>query len=356
MGSVWVARHLTLGSPVAIKFMAPEFAAQPAFVARFEREARIAANLQTPHVVHVGDYGIEGSTPYLVMELLQGEDLGERLQREQSLSVQNAARIFTHVAKALRRAHEAGLVHRDLKPSNIFLAFEEEYEIAKILDFGIAKEIRQQEITGLTLTGELLGSPYYMSPEQVRGDKNIDHRSDLWSLGVILYRSLTGELPFSGDKLGTVFAQILVDPPPHASAVPPRRAPPTLLSRSRSPRRHSEARNPSRIRTASGSMLQRRQQAFSKHRAATLTKHQQNEPQKSKRWQTPPTPTRPRRARAESLQAIPWQRGHFMICSRVESSSRQRHMRRAVRRRTDRVEVARCRSRSPPTVRLASPW
>ncbi|AKT38457.1 serine/threonine-protein kinase [Chondromyces crocatus] len=235
MGSVWAGRHVALGSPVAIKFMAAEYAALPTFVGRFEREARIAANLRTPHVVHVGDYGIERGNPYIVMELLQGEDLAARLERVRRIPLHEALRILAQVAKALRKAHEAGLVHRDLKPGNIFLTTVEDEEVVKVLDFGIAKETRRRrgrkdgerrrrgEIAEweLTRTGELLGSPYYMSPEQVRGDKDIDHRSDLWSLGIILFRVLTGELPFAGDDFGSILSRILVDPVPRATSAAP---------------------------------------------------------------------------------------------------------------------------------------
>ncbi|MGK4000032.1 protein kinase domain-containing protein [Sorangium sp. So ce1024] len=221
MGSVWMARHVTLGSLVAVKFMAPALATVPSFVARFEREARIAASLQSPHVVHVQDHGIDGGHPYIVMELLRGEDLDNRLRRVRRLSLPDATRILMQAGKALRRAHEARLVHRDLKPGNIFLARVEDEEIVKILDFGIAKDVGSRPMTEVTRTGEVLGSPYYMSPEQVRGDRDVDHRSDLWSLAVILFRAITGELPFPGDELGAVLAKILVDPLPRPTQVAP---------------------------------------------------------------------------------------------------------------------------------------
>nr|AYM52913.1 protein kinase [Sorangium cellulosum] len=221
MGSVWVARHATLGSPVAVKFMTPTLAAVPSFVARFEREARIAANLQSPHVVHVQDHGFDDGHPYIVMELLRGEDLDHRLRRVRRLSLPDATRILMQAGKALRRAHEASLVHRDLKPGNIFLARVEDEEVVKILDFGIAKDIGGRPMTEVTRTGEVLGSPYYMSPEQVRGERDVDHRSDLWSLAVILFRAITGELPFPGDELGPVLAKILVDPVPRSTRVAP---------------------------------------------------------------------------------------------------------------------------------------
>ncbi|WP_437777008.1 protein kinase domain-containing protein [Sorangium sp. So ce1097] len=229
MGSVWLARHINLGSPVAVKFMAPTYAASSTFLARFEREARIAANLQSPHVVYVQDYGIDEDTPYLVMELLQGEDLDTRLERVGRLSLADATRVLVQAGKAIRRAHDAGLVHRDLKPANLFLvcAEEEPEEIVKVLDFGIVKETGARLTDEVTRTGELLGSPHYMSPEQVRGEKDVDQRSDLWSLGVILFYAVTGELPFQGDQLGAVIANILVAPLPSASRLAPD-LPPTI--------------------------------------------------------------------------------------------------------------------------------
>ncbi|WP_437925250.1 serine/threonine-protein kinase [Sorangium sp. So ce291] len=223
MGSVWVARHVNLGSAVAVKFMAPTYAASSTFLARFEREARIAASLQSPHVVYVQDYGIDDDTPYLVMELLQGEDLGTRLERVGRLSLMDATLILMQAGKAIRRAHDAGLVHRDLKPANLFLVRveEEQDEIVKVLDFGIVKETGAHLKGEVTRTGELLGSPHYMSPEQVRGEKDVDRRSDLWSLAVILFCAVTGELPFQGDQLGAVIANILVAPLPSASQLAP---------------------------------------------------------------------------------------------------------------------------------------
>ncbi|MDC0677271.1 serine/threonine-protein kinase [Sorangium atrum] len=223
MGSVWLARHLQLGAPAAIKFMDPEHAASPEFRARFYREARTAANLDSPHVVSVQDYGIWGTVPYLVMELLRGEDLSRRLRRVRRVSLAEAARIAIQTGKALRRAHESGLVHRDLKPGNLFLSrVDEDEEIVKVLDFGIAKQLTGKLLTDeTTRTGELLGSPFYMSPEQARGDRNLDARSDLWSLGVILFRAVTGKLPFEGDVLGAVLSRILVEPIPLATHLAP---------------------------------------------------------------------------------------------------------------------------------------
>jgi serine/threonine-protein kinase len=222
MGSVWVARHTQLETEVAIKFMDPQSASSSVARARFEREAKASATLRNRHVVHVLDYGLESDLPYIVMELLRGEDLSKRLHRERRLSLEAASRILSQVAKGLRTAHEAHVIHRDLKPANIFLAREEgEDEVVKVLDFGIAKDVSGGLIGEGTKTGELMGSPHYMSPEQVRASKDIDHRSDLWSLSVIMFRALTGRMPFNGDNVGAVIAQILADPIPVASEVAP---------------------------------------------------------------------------------------------------------------------------------------
>jgi serine/threonine-protein kinase len=221
MGSVWAARHVQLGSPVAVKFMDPTYVSSPVFRARFEREARASATLQSPHVVSVQDYGVDGGVPYLVMELLHGEDLHARLERSKRISPDDAWRILVQIGKALRRAHEAGLVHRDLKPRNVFLATIDDDEVVKILDFGIAKETGVSVAGDATKTGEIVGSPHYMSPEQLRADRGLDGRSDLWSVGVILFRCLTGQLPFPGEVLGSVMAKILVDEIPPASRIAP---------------------------------------------------------------------------------------------------------------------------------------
>ena len=213
MGAVWAARHLRLGSQLAIKFLDPGLAASPAFVARFEREARAAATIQSRHVVQVHDFGMEGGTPYIVMELLRGEDLRARLRRVGRLSLPEAAGLLVQLGKALRRAHEAGIVHRDIKPGNLFLARSDEDETLKVLDFGIAKH-PEENLGESTRTGEIIGSPHYVSPEQGRSDKDVDHRTDVWSVGVIAYRMTTGHLPFPGEGLGNVLAKILVDPPP----------------------------------------------------------------------------------------------------------------------------------------------
>ena len=219
MGSLWTAQHTQLDTRVAIKFMDPNHAGSAMGRTRFEREAKTAASLKSAHVVQVHDYGVEDDRPYIVMELLQGEDLGKRLKRERRVSLQVASGILMQIARGLRRAHDAGLIHRDLKPPNIFMARGDDEEVVKILDFGIAKDTMEAKLGEGTKTGELMGSPHFMSPEQIRSSKDIDHRSDLWSLGVILFRAVTGALPFQGDAIGAVIAHILADPIPAPSSV-----------------------------------------------------------------------------------------------------------------------------------------
>jgi serine/threonine-protein kinase len=172
-------------------------------------------------VVQVHDYGVEDGTPYLVMELLEGEDLGARLKRLGRLPLPDAAALALQVAQALRSAHEAGIIHRDLKPANIFLERHPGEEVVKVLDFGLAKAPKSRTLGDATKTGTLLGTPHYMSPEQARGMKELDHRTDLWSLAVILFRVITGRLPFLGDEIAAVLVAICADPIPVPSQVAP---------------------------------------------------------------------------------------------------------------------------------------
>ncbi|MDI3289502.1 serine/threonine protein kinase, partial [Polyangium sp. 15x6] len=222
MGSVWIGRHVTLQTDVAIKFISTESAASQAARARFEREARSAAHLRHPNVVAVQDYGIEDETPYLVMELLRGESLEERILAQGRLSLAALAPIVQQMSRGLRKAHEGGVIHRDLKPGNVFLARDDddEVEVVKILDFGIAKET-DMSLGEATKTSELMGSPHYMSPEQLRSSKKTDVRSDLWSVGVVLYRALTGKIPFPGDTLAEVMVQVFSARLPPATSLAP---------------------------------------------------------------------------------------------------------------------------------------
>jgi serine/threonine protein kinase/ABC-type branched-subunit amino acid transport system substrate-binding protein len=221
MGSVWVARHLQLDTDVAVKLIVPERSESAVARERFEREAKASAQIRSPNVVQVHDYGVDGDLPFIVMELLEGEDLAARLAREKKLSLAATAAVLVPVCKALKRAHEAGLVHRDLKPGNIFLARHGDDEVPKVLDFGIAKAMGLGLASSSTKSGTLLGSPHYMSPEQVRSGKLVDHRTDLWSIGVIAFRCLTGERPFKGEEIGDVLVEICTDPIPAASSLCP---------------------------------------------------------------------------------------------------------------------------------------
>jgi eukaryotic-like serine/threonine-protein kinase len=220
MGAVWTAHHLQLDVPVAIKFMDATMNSAPDACMRFEREARSAAMIRSPHVVQIYDHGVDAGRHFIVMELLEGENLGDRLRRDQRLTIPDAANVVLQVAKALRRAHESGIVHRDLKPTNIFLALVDDEEIVKVLDFGIAKAAIDGQ-ANVTRTGMVMGSPSYMSPEQARDIKSVDHRADLWSLGVILFRALTGQMIFRADSSVDMLLKICEEEVPLASSVAP---------------------------------------------------------------------------------------------------------------------------------------
>jgi eukaryotic-like serine/threonine-protein kinase len=221
MGSAWRAEHLTLRTQVAVKLIDPAIAESSEALARFQREALAAAELRSSHIVQIIDYGIDDSTPFIAMELLEGESLAARLERLGKLTPDDTARILTQVSRALARAHEKGIVHRDLKPDNIFITREGEEEVIKVLDFGIAKKLDALSLgSGVrTNTGALLGTPYYMSPEQALGQTNIDHRTDIWSFGVIAYECLTGNRPFAKDTLGALLMAVCHDPLPTPSKV-----------------------------------------------------------------------------------------------------------------------------------------
>jgi serine/threonine-protein kinase len=226
MGSVWHATHLGLDVPCAVKFIEGEGAQLPEMQARFEREAKAAAQLRSPHVVQILDHGVCQGTPYIAMELLDGEDLGKRLARVGRLPPHELLRVIVQVSRALTKAHSVGIVHRDLKPDNIFLVSDDDREIAKVLDFGIAKATGPAGVGSSTRTGAMLGTPYYMSPEQAQGTKAVDARSDLWSLAVIVFEALTGRRPFESEALGDLLMKIIVSRIPRPSEVaadlPPR--------------------------------------------------------------------------------------------------------------------------------------
>jgi serine/threonine-protein kinase len=222
MGSVWNATHLALDTSCAVKFIEGEFAQHPEAHARFEREAKAAAMLRSAHVVTILDHGVCDGMPYIAMELLEGEDLGKRIAERSKLAPSEVQSVVGQVCRALGKAHQAGIVHRDLKPDNIFIVREDDREIVKVLDFGIAKKSSTQLDGGSnTKTGAMLGTPYYMSPEQAQGVKSVDHRSDLWSLAVIVFQCLTGRLPFESEALGDLLVKIIVSPVPVPSQLGP---------------------------------------------------------------------------------------------------------------------------------------
>ncbi|HVK67081.1 MAG TPA: serine/threonine-protein kinase [Polyangium sp.] len=222
MGAVWVARHQLLDTDVAVKFMDVSIASNESLRLRFEREAKAAALIKSPHVVQVLDYGVEDGAPYIVMELLEGEDLGARLARSGRIDLVEAYRILEPLGKALRRAHDLGIVHRDLKPGNVFLSRSGDDEIVKVLDFGIAKDVTITGPATSTSSGTMLGSPAYMSPEQIRETKQVDQRSDLWSVGVILYEAITGRLPFDeAENIGKLLVTICTETAPPPSSIVP---------------------------------------------------------------------------------------------------------------------------------------
>jgi eukaryotic-like serine/threonine-protein kinase len=217
MGVVWAARHLGLDTDVAVKVIRPDrVAANPALIARFEREAKTAARIAHPHVVRVMDFGaVDDAVPYIVMELLSGFSLAELIERGGRLSLATARTLVGQVGSALELAHERGVVHRDIKPHNVFITegSKDHPLFVKVLDFGVAKMVGDTQVPGasaaLTETGMVLGSPPYMSPEQLEGRHDVDLRSDLWSLGVITYETLTGALPFQGGSFVAVGAAVL---------------------------------------------------------------------------------------------------------------------------------------------------
>jgi serine/threonine-protein kinase len=219
MGVVLAARHVQLGRRVAIKFMRGQAAQEASAVSRFLREARAAVALSSDHVAKVIDVGtLEKGEPYIVMEYLAGVDLGHVLRTRGPLAVPEAVSAVLQACEAIAEAHMLGIVHRDLKPSNLFMTTRRDgSQLVKVLDFGISKTVDFNTAPGagenLTASGLLMGSPGYMSPEQLRSAKAVDGRTDIWSLGVILYELLIGEPPFTGDTLGETFARIITDDP-----------------------------------------------------------------------------------------------------------------------------------------------
>jgi serine/threonine-protein kinase len=226
MGVVVAALHTELDERVALKFLLPSVAQNPGVVARFNREARAAVKIKSQHVARVSDVGtLENGTPYIVMEYLHGKDLGDVLTREGHLPAGVAIDYVLQASEAIAEAHAAGIVHRDLKPANLFLAEQPDgTSIVKVLDFGISKAVIADEPTGggaLTGTSDVFGSPTYMSPEQLKASRNVDARTDIWALGVILYELIGGRAPFERDTVAETFGCILYEQPAPLRTVRP---------------------------------------------------------------------------------------------------------------------------------------
>ncbi|HEX8790173.1 MAG TPA: serine/threonine-protein kinase [Polyangiaceae bacterium] len=232
MGSVVAARHTLLDTDVAVKVLSSELLRHDKAVERFMREARAVARLKSEHVARVMDVGaLEGGQPYIVMELLEGEDLDRRLLRTGAFHVEQAVDYALQALEAVAHAHAAGVVHRDLKPANLFLTTAPDgREILKVLDFGVAK-LHERSTDGSdpgnpgVLTGEhaAIGSPGFMAPEQVKCARDIDERADVWGMGAVLYELLTGQAAFNGDSVAEIFGAIL-----HTEPTPPRRIRPDI--------------------------------------------------------------------------------------------------------------------------------
>ncbi len=214
MGVVVAAIHEELGSAVAIKFVRAEYARHPEVVARFQREARIAARLKTDHVARVTDVGVlpvpDGQVPYMVLEYLEGTDLSAVIEKNGLIPIEEAVSHVVEACEAVDEAHGLGIVHRDLKPANLFLVKRARGKpIVKVLDFGISSMAAGDADARLTATGTVMGTPLYMAPEQMLDASKADQRTDIWALGAILYELLTGAPPYPGTTFGIIHARML---------------------------------------------------------------------------------------------------------------------------------------------------
>jgi serine/threonine protein kinase len=232
MGAVYLGEHVKMGRKSAIKVMSPAMAADPDAIARFNREAANAARINHPNVCQIYDFGeTADGTIYLAMELIEGESLGDVLEREGRLPMPRAIAILEQTADALQAAHDLGIVHRDLKPDNIMLARGRGgAETVKVVDFGIAKAMSGEEGQQVTKTGLVVGTPEYMSPEQLSGDK-LDGRSDIYALALVFFRCLTGTFPFQAESTQEMMIKRLTDDPLPLNVAEPGASYPNALQR-----------------------------------------------------------------------------------------------------------------------------
>ncbi len=215
MGEVWAALNELTNREFAIKFLLPEFARNQEAFDRFVREAKTTGTLRHPHIVDVYDVAMgQDNTPFIVMELLHGEEMESLVEREGALSPLKTAAYFAQIASALQAAHDAGVIHRDLSTNNIFLCRSKDGAITpKILDFGVSKTLGPDyDGQSVTQSGAVLGNPIFMSPEQARGAGSVDARTDVWSMGVSMYQALTGKLPFRNTNYNALMVDIMSSP------------------------------------------------------------------------------------------------------------------------------------------------
>jgi serine/threonine-protein kinase len=223
MGEVWQGLHTALNTQIAVKLVdASAHKDRDEILERFRIEGQAAGRLRSPHIVQIFDYGTDGNVAYMAMELLEGETLADRLLRAGRFSLADTARVLHEIALGVALAHEQGIVHRDLKPQNVFLAKMGGRMTVKVLDFGIAKLTAAPPSDTLkTHAGMMVGTPAYMSPEQVMGHTQIDWRSDLWQMGIIAFECVTGKMPFEATSLGDLFMRICSAPLPVPSKFGP---------------------------------------------------------------------------------------------------------------------------------------
>jgi eukaryotic-like serine/threonine-protein kinase len=224
MGAVYEGQNVRIGHRVAIKVLHAELAMRGDVLERFEREAQAAGKIGSEHIVEVYDLGeLPGGARYMVMEFLDGENLSARVQTSGRMTAHAIAPLMLELLDGLGAAHAAGIIHRDLKPDNIFLVRDKKTgkDFVKIVDFGVSKfsQTSPDAVMSMTRTGAVIGTPYYMSPEQAKGSKFTDHRSDLYSVGVVLFECATGQVPFQADTFNELMFKIVLEPPPDPEVI-----------------------------------------------------------------------------------------------------------------------------------------